>query len=95
VFRAADLPLLPGALDLAPRFQPKGLRANRARFEASVRVEGSVAGSLQLMLYDPQTSGGLLLLVPEAELASVLQDLPQARHVGHAEPPGDHPLHVR
>jgi selenide,water dikinase len=96
VFRGADLPLLPGALELAQRFQPKGLRANRARFETRVAYcEGTVDGPLEPLLYDPQTSGGLLLLVPEAELASVLRDLPHARHVGHAEPAANHPLHVR
>ena len=34
--RVADLPLLPGALELAKDFQPGGLRANRAAFEPKV-----------------------------------------------------------
>jgi selenide, water dikinase len=94
-FRAADLPLLPGALDLAPEFQPKGLRSNRERYETSVAYGAGVAGGvLEPLLYDPQTSGGLLLLVPEGELASLLADLPHARHVGRAQPPGNHPLRV-
>ena len=46
------------------------------------------------LVFDPQTSGGLLLLVPEEELASVLADLPQARHVGQAEAAGSHALRL-
>lgn len=94
-FRAADLPLLPGALDLAPSFQPKGLRANRERYEGLVAYGGGLATEpIEALFYDPQTSGGLLLLVPEDQLSSVLADLPQARHVGRAEAAGNYPLRV-
>jgi selenide,water dikinase len=94
-FRAADLPLLPGALELAPAFQPQGLRANRERYATGVAyAEGLDRGPLEPLLYDPQTSGGLLLLVPGPALASVLADLPHARHVGTARPAGSHPLRV-
>ncbi len=93
--RAADLPLLPDVLDLAPRFQPKGLRSNRERYLESVAVEDAVArGPIEPLLYDPQTSGGLLLLVPAEALGSVLAELPSARHVGRARPSGRHPLRV-
>ena len=94
-FRAADLPLLPGALDLAPTFQPRGLRSNRERYEGQVAYGQGLDGHpIVPLLYDPQTSGGLLLLVPESELRSVLADLPHARHVGRAEAAGSHPLRV-
>jgi selenide,water dikinase len=94
-FRAGDLPLLPGALELAQQFQPRGLRSNRERYEERVAYgEGVRTGPLSPLLYDPQTSGGLLLLVPPAELRSVLAELPGARHVGRAEPAGTHPLRV-
>jgi selenide, water dikinase len=95
VFRAADLPLLPGALDLAATFQPKGLRSNRERYQAGVAYGGGLdRHPIEPLLYDPQTSGGLLLLVPPGELASVLADLPGARHVGQAEPAATRPLRV-
>jgi selenide,water dikinase len=94
-FRASDLPLLPGALDLAAAFQPKGLRANRERYGPRVVYgEGVDRQPVEPLLYDPQTSGGLLLLVPPGELPSVLADLPSARHVGSVEPAGPHPLRV-
>jgi hypothetical protein len=46
------------------------------------------------LLYDPQTSGGLFLLVPEDELPSLLADLPQARAIGRALTAGSRPLRV-
>ena len=39
-FRAASCPLLPAALELAPSFQPGGLKANRRQFEPLVRYRG-------------------------------------------------------
>jgi selenide,water dikinase len=92
-FRLEDLPLLPGALDLATEFQPGGLRSNRERYQQHVEYgQGAAESPLEPLLYDPQTSGGLLLLVPPAELASVLAELPSARHIGRAERAGTHPL---
>ena len=64
---ASALPLLPGARDLAPRFQPGGLKANRRAFEPRVEYQGRPDETLAVLLFDPQTSGGLLLLVPEAK----------------------------
>jgi selenide,water dikinase len=92
---AAALPLLPGALDLAPRFQPAGLRANRRAFEVLVEVQGRLAEALATLLFDPQTSGGLLVLVPEAETAAFLAETEGAVRVGRALPAGPKPLIVR
>jgi selenophosphate synthase len=50
--------------------------------------------ALQALLFDPQTSGGLLLLVPEENREAVLAELPHARAIGVARPAGDHPIIV-
>jgi selenide,water dikinase len=92
---AAALPLLPGALDLAPRFQPGGLRANRRAFEPLVDVRGRPDAALEALFYDPQTSGGLLLLVPPDEVAALLAETEGAVLVGRVLPPGPKPLIVR
>jgi selenide,water dikinase len=93
--RARDLPLLPGALELAPAFQPGGLKANRAQFGPQVRfAEPAPDASRQALMFDPQTSGGLLLLVPEANRDAVLEELPHARAIGVARPAGEHPIVV-
>jgi selenide,water dikinase len=92
---AAALPLLPGARDLAPRFQPAGLVANRRAFEPGVEYAGRPDESTLALLFDPQTSGGLLLLVPEAHAASLIAETPGARLVGRTLPAGSKPLIVR
>jgi len=92
---AGALPLLPGALELAPRFQAAGLRANRREFEPRVVYEGELAEALAALLYDPQTSGGLLLLVPADAIEALLTELPGARAIGAARPGAAKPLVVR
>lgn len=85
------LPLLPGILDLARRFAPGGLKANRLAYA------GLVAGLAhddprEPLVYDPQTSGGLLLLVPPDHLPQVLSENPGAREIGAARSPGPAPI---
>jgi selenide,water dikinase len=93
--RAQALPLLPSALELAPSFQPSGLKANQRQFGPHVRLTAPEPDApLQALLFDPQTSGGLLLLVPEASREAVLAELPHARAIGVARPAGEHPIVV-
>ena len=93
--RAADLPLLPAALDLAATNQPRGLKANRLQFGSQVRFDtAAMDAALQALIFDPQTSGGLLLLVPEAKRDAVLSELPHARAIGVARAAGEHPIVV-
>jgi selenide,water dikinase len=87
-----DLPLLPRALELAPRFQPGGLKANRKQFEPLVAYGREPEEALRALLYDPQTSGGLLLAVPEGAAGALLDDLPGARAVGLVTDAGPRPL---
>jgi selenide,water dikinase len=65
-FEAAAVPLLHGALELARRNRSGGLGTNEDFFRASVHVEGPVDPDLLTLLYDPQTSGGLLATVAPA-----------------------------
>jgi selenide,water dikinase len=79
---APALPLLPFALELAERFQPAGLKANRRHFETDVEYRSEPAETLRALLFDPQTSGGLLLALPETSVDDALRELPEARRVG-------------
>jgi selenide, water dikinase len=88
----AAIPLLPGALDLASTFQAAGLKANRRQFEPSVEVRAALEPAREALLYDPQTSGGLLLLVPEANAEALLAELPRSRRIGFARPEGTKPI---
>ena len=66
---AASLPLLPGLLDrVRAGHVTRGGRSNRAFVGAALAWEG-VDPLLQDVLADPQTSGGLLLALPEADAA--------------------------
>jgi selenide,water dikinase len=91
----ARLPLLPGALDRAERFQAGGLKANRSEFEPRVEYSGTPDPALAALLFDPQTSGGLLLLVPEAWAPALLGELTAAWEIGRAVPARSRPLLVR
>jgi selenide,water dikinase len=92
---ADKLPLLPEALALVEAHQAGGLKANRLAFQGLVEYRGDLDEARRALLFDPQTSGGLLLLVPEAEAAAFLDDVPGARGIGRAVPAGPKPLIVR
>jgi selenide,water dikinase len=91
---ARAIPLLPEARALSPRFQPGGLKSNRMQFEPGIRYEQDVEEDLRVLLFDPQTSGGLFLLVPEGATDALLAELPFARAIGRALPRGSHPIRV-
>ena len=60
------LPLLPGAERFAALIGATGGGArNRDGLGDRVRIEGGPSGALIDLLYDPQTSGGLLIALPE------------------------------
>jgi len=92
---AGALPLFPGVLDLAEQNQAGGLKANRLAFQLLVEYEGTIDERRILLLYDPQTSGGLLLLVPEPRTRALLDAVPGARAIGRAVAAGPKPLIVR
>lgn len=71
---ASRLPILPGAEQLAKQGnKTRASASNRAYAMAFTRIEQSVAALLQEMCFDAQTSGGLLISVPE-KLAEELVD---------------------
>ena len=92
--RALALPVLDGAQDLAERYQAGGLKANRQQFEPHVEWRLRPKPALEALLFDPQTSGGLFLLVPEGQSAALVASLPGARIVGQVLEPGPRPLVV-
>lgn len=72
---AAAVPTLPGALELAAKNLPGGGRTNEDHFGTRVRFDGSVAADRRLVLFDPQTSGGLLVAVEPGVAAELLAAL--------------------
>ncbi len=71
-FRADVIPLLDGAREAAIEgYLPGGVGRNRDHFQHGVDVVGDVDSTLLDLLYDPETSGGLLLGVPQDRLSLV------------------------
>ena len=84
---AGRVPLLPGALEaVAAGAIPGGLKNNRDFAGCAVEVAGSPDAGLMQLLYDPQTSGGLLITLPHADAEALEQILPEARRVGRVVP---------
>ncbi len=71
----SDLPLLPGALELAKEHVPGGGKRNREFFGPAVRISEEVADEIATILFDPQTSGGLLISLAEKDALALLADL--------------------
>jgi len=59
--RAAAVPLLTGVRELAKGNRPGGLASNLQHFEKGVSAAPEIDEDLLWLLYDPQTSGGLLI----------------------------------
>lgn len=68
-------------------FIPAGAYRNREYAEEGMKNVGNVSRAMQDILFDPQTSGGLLIALPEAEAKRCLKELqekiPQAVQIGY------------
>lgn len=70
---AKAIPLLPEVAELATQgFVPAGAYANRNSYQQVTTIEEKVDLHLADLLFDPQTSGGLLLAVSPADSQSVV-----------------------
>lgn len=84
---AEKIPFHEEALELAAMgLIPAGAYRNREYAEKGVKVVGDISLAMQDLLYDPQTSGGLLFALPESAAAECLAELkeiiPQAEIIG-------------
>ena len=92
--QSVALPLLPGARRLALEgYITGGCKRNRTYLADKVRVVSSVPQDLDEVAFDPQTSGGLLIAVPQSEAEALVRDLlhegvPAAAVIGEAVPYG-------
>jgi selenide,water dikinase len=92
----ADLvQMLPGALEYAAAGAiPGGLRNNREFVAPCVRQERTLTPAQDALLYDPQTSGGLLMAVAPADAVGLERCCAAAYRVGQVIGRGESPLRV-
>ena len=78
VIDAGAVPLFDGVLAIARANQSGGLGSNREHFSGGVRVSTGVDADRESLFYDPQTSGGLLIVADSGAADEVAARLRQA-----------------
>jgi len=82
-----EIRFLPGAVGYARQGAiPGGLKNNREFASCVVETVRPIPQEIEDLLYDPQTSGGLLITLPEADAAKLVAALEGAYQIGRAVP---------
>jgi selenide,water dikinase len=99
-FEESDLPLMAGALDLCREGMiPGGGKRNREYYGPRVAIGEEIADEMAEIVFDPQTSGGLLIALPLSDAESLLADLQRegntdAAIIGEVLPASDYLIEV-
>jgi len=93
------IPLLPGTLEYSREgFCAGGLTSNEQFFAPHVEIPQSVSPAWRNILFDPQTSGGLLIFSHPDDIDALLRTLQAERitavEIGLTQDPSDHLLTV-
>jgi len=87
-FDSEALPIIPGVREIAPQNLSGGLKTNREHFGPGIEFAEGVPADLRDLVFDPQTSGGLLISVAPEAAARLAEGLEksgiQAVFVGRA-----------
>jgi len=71
-----EIPVFPEVMELLKReIYPGGLGRNRDFYGAAVEFKGRTDGYKQNILFDPQTSGGLLVALPRESSRKMVEEL--------------------
>ena len=86
---------LPGAVEYSRQGAvPGGLKNNREFASCAVAGAHEVPREIEDLLYDPQTSGGLLITLPEADAAELEDALEGAYRLGRVLPREEKPIRL-
>ena len=92
---AARVGFLPGALEYARAGAiPGGLHNNREFVSCAVAAPAGMAREVEDLLYDPQTSGGLLISMAEGDAAEFERSVKGACRIGRVLVRGEKPVRV-
>ena len=82
--RVGSIPFHPEALELADMgLVPAGAYRNRDFAEKAVALRSTVSRAMHDILYDPQTSGGLLIAVDARDADALRAEIPEAAVIGY------------
>ena len=86
---------LPGALEYARQGAiPGGLNNNREFSSCAVEIARELPPDVETLLYDPQTSGGLLIAAAEAEGAAIARNFDEAYLIGRVLEAQEKPIRI-
>ena len=92
---ASSVRFLPGAIEYAKAGALSGgLHNNRDFVESCVAMTPDIPEEIQTLLYDPQTSGGLLLSLGIEDAREVMERHPEAYVIGRVRERGMKPIEV-
>lgn len=93
---ASAVRFLPGAIEYSQAgAHSGGLNNNRDFVESCVLMPDEIPAEIQALLYDPQTSGGLLISLAESEAKRLLEQRAEAYVVGRVVKRQTKPIEVK
>ncbi len=92
---ASSVCFLPGAIEYSKLgAHSGGLKNNREFVETCVSMPSEIPEEIQALLYDPQTSGGLLVSLDEEDAKKLLEMRPEAYVIGRVKHRSGKPIEV-
>lgn len=93
---AGAVRFLPGAIEYSQAgAHSGGLNNNRDFIESCVAMPAEIPAEIQALLYDPQTSGGLLISLAEPHAKQLLEQQPEAYVIGRVTERQRKPIEVK